>query len=59
MIKVGKVFSKYDILTVEEKRVALVGNKTNISLETNPWKRELYARQLKKSKMRIKKIIEK
>ena len=32
LIKVGKISNKDDILKVEEKRVALIGNKTNRSL---------------------------
>ena len=29
---------KYDILKIEEKRIALIGNKTKIRLEMNPRK---------------------
>ena len=28
VIKVGKISKKYDILTVEEKRIYVIGNKT-------------------------------
>ena len=46
-------------MTVEEKRIALIGNMTKISLVITPSKRELEARRLKASNMRIKKKIEK
>ena len=39
IIKVEKISGKYDILTVEEKRVALIVNNAKISLEINPQKR--------------------
>ena len=32
VIKVGKISEKYDTLTVEEKRIALIGNKTKKAL---------------------------
>ena len=32
IIKVGEISVKYDILTVEEKRIVFIGNKKN-----NPW----------------------
>ena len=57
MIKDGKISGKYEILTVEEKRVSLIGNKTKISLEMNPWKIELEVRRLKAPKMMIKKLL--
>ena len=41
MIKVGKISEKYDILTVEEKLIPLIGNKTKRSLEMTPGKIEL------------------
>ena len=47
------------ILTVEEKRVSLIGNSKKISPEMTPYQRELEERQLKESKMWIKKRIEK
>ena len=59
MIKVGKISEKCDILTVEEKRMALIGNKTKRSLEMTPGQRELETRWLKASSMSIKKLIEK
>ena len=40
-IKVGIISGKDDILTVEEKRVSFVGNKTKRSLEITPRQREL------------------
>ena len=58
MIRVGKGSEKYYILTVEEKRIAIIGNKTKRILEMAPGQRELEARRLKASKMRIKKRIE-
>ena len=57
MIKVGKISEKDDVLTVEDKKIDLIGNRTKISLEINPEKREIQARQLKASKMQIKKKI--
>ena len=59
MIKVGKIVEKNDILTVEDKRVSLFGNKTKISLEMTPRQRDSEARRLKASKMYIKELIEK
>ena len=59
ILKVGKICDKDDILTVQEKRVPLIGNKKKGTLETNPWKIELEARKLKSSTMRIKKRIKK
>ena len=35
LVKFGQFSGKDDILTVEEKQVALIGNKTKISLEMN------------------------
>ena len=58
MIKVGINSCKYDILTVEEKRVALIVDDTKISLEMTPYQRELEERCLRASKMWIKKLIE-
>ena len=40
MIKVGKTSEKYDILTVEEKLISVIGNKTKRSLEMTPGQRE-------------------
>ena len=59
MIKIGGICNKYDILTIQEKRVALVGNKTKIILEMVPQKIELEARLLKAATIRINKMIEK
>ena len=42
VIKVGKTSEKDDIITVEEKRIRIIGNKTKRSLEMNPRQRELY-----------------
>ena len=36
VIKIGKISDKYDILTVEEKQISLIGDETKISLETTP-----------------------
>ena len=58
IIKVGKISGKDDILTVEEKRISLIGHKKKISLEITPEKIGSEARRLKASKMRIKKLIE-
>ena len=41
LIKLGKISGKYGILTVEEKLISLIGNKTKIILEMNPSQREL------------------
>ena len=41
VINVGKSSGKYDILTVEEKRISLIGNNTKINLGMNPREREL------------------
>ena len=57
VVKVGKISFKYDILTVEEKLISLIGNKTKRSLETNPWQIELDSRRLKESKIHINKIV--
>ena len=54
-----KISSKYDIFTVQDKKQALEGNKTKITLEMTPWEREIKARRLKVYKMRMKKYIEK
>ena len=57
VIKAGKISGKDYILTVEEKQVAHIGNKTKISLEMTPGQRYLEARRLKAAKMRMKKLI--
>ena len=36
VIKVGKISGKSDILTVEDKRISLIVNKTKISLGMTP-----------------------
>ena len=59
LIKVGRISEKYDILRFEGKCMALIGNKTKVSLEITPAQRELEARRLNTSKMWIKKRIEK
>ena len=59
VIKIGEICNKYDILTLQEKRVALIGNKTNIILEMAPQKIELEALLLKAATIRINKMIEK
>ena len=41
VIKVEKSSGKYDILTVEDKRIYLIGNKKIIILEMNSLKRDL------------------
>ena len=38
VIKVGKINDKDDILTVEEKRISLVGDKKKTSLASTPRK---------------------
>ena len=59
VIKVGKISDKDDILTLEEKRISLIENKTKRILEMTQGKSELDARRLNAYKMRIKKRIEK
>ena len=58
MIKIGEICNKYDILIIQEKRVALIGNKTDIILEMVPQKIELEAGLLKAAIIRINKMIE-
>ena len=58
-LKVGKISTKYGILTVQEKKVAHDINKIKIILEMNPWKIEVEARRLKESNMSIDKQMEK
>ena len=55
MIKVGKISGKYDILPVEEKLLAPIGNRKKITLEITSCQTELEARRLKVEKMRIQK----
>ena len=66
-LKIGKnqtsdqgweICNKDDILTVQEKRVALIGNKKKIIFEMTLRKRELEAKLLKTATIRIKKRIE-
>ena len=59
VIKIGGICNKYDIITIQETRVALVGTKTKIILEMVPQKIELEARLLKAATIRINKMIEK
>ena len=47
IIKVGKINEKDETLTVEEKRISLIGNKTKKILEMTPQKRKLESRHLK------------
>ena len=54
-----EISKKYNILTVEEKQVALIRNRIKISLERNPVQRELKKICLKAPKMRIMKRTEK
>ena len=58
-IKVGLIFEKYDILTVQEKYQAHRGNKTSKGFEMTPWKIDIESWRLKESKMGIKKITQK
>ena len=55
--KVGKICAKDEILTVQEKQIAYIKNKTKLSLKINPYQRELEAQRLKESNMRTKKRI--
>ena len=52
LINFGKVSDKYDILTVEKKRITLIVNKTKMSLEMTIRQRKLEQRRLKVSKIR-------
>ena len=47
------------MLTIEEKRISLIGNKTKRILETTSRQRESEERRLKDSKILIRKRIEK
>ena len=57
MIKVGKIGTKDEILTVQYKQISGIVNKSRRILEMAPWQREVEARRLNFSKMQIKKII--
>ena len=59
VIKVEKISEKYDISTLEEKQISLIGKKKKGSREITPGQIELVARWLKASKMFIKKRIKK
>ena len=59
VIKVGEISGKYDILTVEEKQIYLIGNNMKRRLEMTLKQRDIYARWLKTSKMWTRKRIEK
>ena len=37
VIMVGKISSKYEILTVEEREISIIGIKTRIILDMTPW----------------------
>ena len=54
-MKVGKISGQDDILTVKEKQIELIVNKTKSSLEMTPRQRELEARRLKASNIWINK----
>ena len=58
VIKVGEISYKDDILTIEEKQLSLIMNKTERNLEMTPRQRDIEARCLKVAKMRINKRIE-
>ena len=58
-LKVGEICDKYDISTVQDKRVSLIGNKTQRSLEMTPRQRYLEAIWSKAARTRIKKLIKK
>ena len=51
VLKVGRISTKNDIFTVQEKQQARIGNKTKIILEFTPYQREIEVWQLKASKM--------
>ena len=59
VIKVGKISGKSDILTVEDKRIALIINKTKISLGMTPIQIQIEAGRLKAAKIRFKNKTEK
>ena len=46
MNKVGSISNKVDILSIGQKQIFLIGNKTKRSLETTPRKIELEIRKL-------------
>ena len=54
-----EIGAKDDILTVQERKISHIGNKTKRSLEMTPWKIEVEAQQLKATKMHMKELIEK
>ena len=58
-IKVGKISEKDEILTLEEKRISLIENKTKRIIEMSSYKRELDSRRAMASSMWINKLIEK
>ena len=59
VLKVGKMSTKYDILTFQEGKISHRGNKTNTILEMTTRKIEMEALQLKTAKMHTKKRIKK
>ena len=58
-LKVGKFCDKEEILRVQEKIVALIGNKIKRNLEITPGQRELEVISLKAENMCINKRIKK
>ena len=51
VLKVGRISTKNDIFTVQEKQQARIGNKTKIILEITTYQREIEVWQLKAPKM--------
>ena len=41
VLKVGKISAKNDTLTLQEKKIVPIGNKTNIGLEMTPSQRDI------------------
>ena len=58
-VKVAKLSVQDDIITVKERKRALIGNKMTSSLEISLFQRELEAQKLKVVNIQIKKCIEK
>ena len=54
-----KISGKYDIFTVEEKRISFIGNSVKRSLGMTPRQREIDSIRSNESKMRITRKIEK
>ena len=55
VLKVGNISAKNNILTVQKKQRASIGNKTKRNLEMSPQKIEIEAQKLKASGMQTKK----